>query len=72
MMVVVLCGGMMLLLWPEPKVNPINLMRSMGIAVNLGALRMTLKLRRTPKELRCDIVIFDALGLVCCKDILAP
>jgi hypothetical protein len=72
MMIVVLVVGMMLPLWPELKVNPTNLMRSMGIVVNLGALRMMLKLMRTPKELRCERVIFDALGLVHCKDILAP
>jgi hypothetical protein len=27
---------------------------------------------RTLKELRCERVIFNALGLVGCKDILAP
>jgi hypothetical protein len=48
------------------------LMRSMGIAVNLGALGMTLMPMRTLKELRCERVIFDALRLVRCKDILAP
>jgi hypothetical protein len=63
--------GMMLPLWPEPKVNPMNLMRSMGIAVNVGALEMMLKPMRTPKELRCERVIFDGLGLLRCKDVLA-
>jgi hypothetical protein len=72
MMMVVLVVGKLLPLWPELKVNPTNLMRSMGIAVNLGALGMTLKPMRMPNELRCERVIFDALGLVRCKDILAP
>jgi hypothetical protein len=62
--VVVVVVGMMLLLWLEPKMNPLNLMRSWGITVNLGALRMMLMLMRTLKELRCERVIFDALGLV--------
>jgi hypothetical protein len=64
--------GMMLPLWPEPNVNPLNLMKSWGIMVNLGALGMMPKLMQTLKELRCERVIFDALGLGRCKDILAP
>jgi hypothetical protein len=39
--------------------------------LKLRALRKTSKLMRMMKELRCEGVNFNALGLVVCKDIMA-
>jgi hypothetical protein len=66
-MVVVSMKMMKLQLWPEQKVEALT----WRVEVNLGVPEMAPKLMPTPRELRCERVCFNALGLLLYQDILA-